>query len=48
MQRDISNHVINFYYGKIKFDTDGVARINCGQVSEATGIEVDCWPSQVS
>ena len=47
MQRDISNHVINFYYGGINFDADGSARINCEQISESTGINVDCWPAQV-
>ena len=47
MQRDISNHVIDFYYGGINFDTDGVARINCEQISEATGMKIEYWPAQV-
>ena len=46
MQKDI-NHIIDFYYGKIKFDTNGAARITCGQISEAAAIKVDCWPPQV-
>ena len=44
---DISNHTLNFYYGGIEFDTDGAARITCGQIPKAI-ITVDCWPPQVA